>query len=509
MERYDIVVYGGTSAGIMAAVQAARMGMRVVVIEPGVRIGGLTASGLGATDAGDPAAIGGLARQFYERVGRYYGREGLVWRFEPKAALDVFQSYAAEHRIPVRCRERLDLAAGVRRNGTRIEAIRTESGRTYAGSVFIDATYEGDLMAAAGVSHVIGREANAEFGETLNGIRTLAPLPHPVDPYRVKGDPASGLLPRVNASPGGAVGEGDCKTQAYNFRMCLTNDPLNRVAIDKPPGYREAEYELLFRLIEQGCEELFFKLTMMPGNKTDSNNSTPWCSTDYIGGNVLYPEADYRVREEICRAHERYQRGLVWTLQHHPRVPEHIREVYKPWGLPRDEFIENRHWPPVLYVREARRMRGEAVVTEHTALGREAVPDAIALGSYAMDSHTVQYCVGGDGTVHTEGHFFVRVPAPFPISYRAIVPKRAECGNLLVPVCLSATHAAYGSVRMEPVFMILGQSATIAAAIAVERGRAVQDVDYGDWRRAADACGIITDLGEDYATPEGTTGNPL
>lgn len=508
-QQYDIVVYGGTSAGMIAAVQAAQMGKSVVVIETGARIGGLTTSGLGATDAGDPAAIGGLSRQFYHHVSDKYNREGVTWRFEPKAALEVFQEYVDAYQIPVFVKEKLDLKDGVIKSQDRIEAIRMESGKTFAGNVFIDATYEGDLMAAAGVSYVTGRESNDEYGETLNGIQPAQPLPYPIDPYRTAGDPASGLLERVNASTGGEVGQGDSRTQAYNYRMCLTNDPENRIFIDQPPGYKEEDYELLFRLIESGYDGLFFKLTVMPGNKTDSNNCYAHCSTDYIGANESYAVADYKQREQMNKAHETYQKGLVWTLQNHPRVPERIKEVYRPWGLPLDEFTENNHWPPQLYVREARRMRGESVITEHTVYRQEAVHDVVALGSYAMDSHTVQYVIGTDGTIHTEGNFFAGVPAPFPISYRTIIPQRAECANLLVPVCLSATHAAYGSVRMEPVFMVLGQSAAIAAVLAAEQNRAVQDVDYEELRRLAEQHGQILDLGKDYVTPDGTTGNPI
>ncbi|SDE25551.1 FAD dependent oxidoreductase [Paenibacillus sp. UNCCL117] len=506
--EYDVIVYGGNAAGIMAGVQAVRMGLRTIVLEPGVRLGGLTTGGLGATDAGDPAAIGGLSQEFYERLARAYGRPGLVWRFEPKAALNVLEDIMAEYGLTAVTKARLLEHGGVDKQDNRIRSITLESGEVYSGKVFIDATYEGDLMARAGVAYIVGREGNEVYGEANNGIRRLAKLEPRIDPYRVPGDPQSGLLARVNPNPGGKPGDGDGKTQAYNYRMCLTDDPDNRLPIEKPADYREEDYEILFRLLEQGYTGPFFKLTMMPNRKTDSNN-TGMFSTDYIGMSHAFAEAGYAQREELMKRHETYQKGLVWTLQHHPRVPEAIRSQYAPWGLPRDEFAESGHWPSQLYVRESRRMLGERVVTEHTVNGSEFVGDPVGLGSYAMDSHYTQYCLDEEGDVCVEGGFFVSVQAPFAISYKAIVPKRSECGNLLVPICLSSTHAAYGSIRMEPVFMVLGQSAGAAAALAAASGGAVQDVDYTELRSILDRDGQILDLGEGYVTPPGTTGNPL
>ena len=505
---FDVVVYGGNAAGIVAGVQVSRMGMSAIVIEPGIRLGGLTTGGLGATDAGDPLTVGGLSREFYARLGEKYKREGLVWRFEPGVALQVLEDYIREAELPVRTGGRLKEQGGVVKHGNRIEAIELESGEIYRAKVFIDATYEGDLMAMAGVSYVVGREGNEEFGETNNGIRKAAPLEPAVDPYRIPGVPESGLLERVNPCPGGSLGEGDRKTQAYNYRMCLTNDPANRVAVEKPEGYRESDYEILFRLLEQGYEAPLFKLTMMPGGKTDSNNSGAF-STDYIGMSHDYAEADYRRREQLAEAHRVYQLGLVWALQNHPRVPEPIRDKYRPWGLPKDEFAESGHWPSQLYVREARRMRGEATVTENTVNRLEQVDDPVGMGSYSMDSHCTQYCLDEEGRLCVEGGFMAPVPAPFPISYKAIVPKREECANLLVTVCLSSSHAAYGSIRMEPAFMVLGQSAGTAAALAVKLELAVQEVPYGQLRTLLEEQGQILDLGDDYVTPPGTTGNPL
>ncbi|RAV05138.1 FAD-dependent oxidoreductase [Paenibacillus sp. YN15] len=479
-KQVDIVIYGGTAAGIMAAVQANIMGKSAVVIEPSRRIGGLTTGGLGDTDVGMKEAIGGLSLEFYRRVARKYSQNGACWLFEPKVALEVLQDFVAEHNIEVVYGERLELKDGVTKQGSKIISIRMESGRVFSGKVFIDATYEGDLMGKSGVSYFVGRESNSQYGETLNGIQPgleLNELPAGIDPYVVKGVPSSGLLLRVNPRRGGNIGDGDNKVQAYNFRMCLTNNPANRLEIEKPEGYNEADYEILFRAIEQGQSSKFFKLNMVSADKTDSNNNSG-ISTDYNGMNHSYPEADYRTREQIWKEHLVYQQGYVWTIQNHPRVPEEIRAVYKPWGLPLDEFTETGHWTPQLYVRESRRMIGDYVVTEHVVRLKDPVPDSIGMGSYAMDSHHTQYYVNEDGHVSTEGGFYVKLKAPYPISYRAIVPKQTECTNLIVPVCVSATHAAYGSIRMEPVFMILGQSAAAAASLALDADGIVQHVKY-------------------------------
>ncbi len=496
---YDVVIYGGTSAGIAAAVQAARLGLRPVVIEAGSRIGGMTTCGLSDTDAGNECAIGGLAAEFYHRVGRKYGRTQPEWMFEPKVALEVMHDWVEEHGIPVLHGERIALNGGVKKRDREIVSLRMESGRIVRGRVFIDASYEGDLLAGAGVSYIVGRESNIKFGETENGIRSENELPPGISPYRQPGDPSSGLLFRVNPDAGGMPGSGDGKLQAYNFRMCLTDDPGNRVPIAKPEGYCEDDFEILFRAIEKGQTRRFFKFRMLPNRKSDSNNDSG-ISTDYIGMNHDYAEADYATRAKILEAHKTYQLGLVWTVQNHPRVPQEIREHYLPWGLPLDEFVDSGHWPPQLYIRESRRMVSNYVISENTVLLREAVEDSIGLGSYAMDSHHTQYCVGEDGFLRTEGGFYTTFEKPYPISYRAIVPKVHECINLLVPVCVSATHAAYGSVRMEPVFMILGQSATMAAWLAIQTGSAVQNISSMQLRAKLLEAGQI--LGDPNEVPD-------
>lgn len=517
-QSYDIAVYGGTSGGVMAAVQAARMGKTVVLIEPGNHLGGLTSGGLGFVDVGNPQTIGGLGREYFHRVWDHYrdeaswtwekrrsipGQHGLLragdqtmWTVEPSVAERIFDRLAAEAKVAVVRGERLDRKAGVGKAGQRIVSIAMESGLRVEARMFIDATYEGDLMAAAGVSYVVGREANALHGETINGIR---PRPKPgrfpegIDPYVVKGDPASGLLPRVHADWGGKLGDGDRGVQAYNYRMCLTAEPANRVAIGKPEGYDEKQYEILFRFVEAGSKDAYMKPSPIPNRKTDTNNNG-YVSTDYVGMSWDYPEADYATRERIAKGHELWQRGLLWTLQNHPRIPAAIRAEYAPWGLAKDEFTDNGHWPVQLYIREARRMVGDRVVTENTAMGKEKAADPVGLGSYHMDSHAIKLFVSPEGFVISEGGMFVAIPGPFGISYRAIVPKRGECENLLVPVCCSATHAAYGTLRMEPVFMVLGQSAATAACLAIDRQVPVQELPYPVLRERLLADGQRIDL---------------
>jgi hypothetical protein len=334
-------------------------------------------------------------------------------------------------------------------------------------------------MAKANVSYTVGREANNRFGEIYNGIQVTNTkghqLPNKIDPYIVKGNPGSGLLPNVFSNPG-RDGDGDNKIQAYCFRACLTNNPNNRVMIDKPEGYNEQEYEILFRAIEAGQKE-FFTLSPLQNYKTDSNNFSG-ISFDYIGANYEYPEANYSKRDQIIKSHEEYQKGFIWTIQNHPRVPENIRKFYGSYGLPLDEFTDSGNWPTQLYVREARRLVSDLVMSEKHIYLKENISDSIGLGSYTMDSHHVQRYVDSEGYVKNEGNIEVPVKKPYPISYKSIVPFEKECSNLLVPVCLAASHIAYGSIRMEPVFMILGQSAATAAVLAIEKGSSVQKVDY-------------------------------
>jgi len=503
---HDVVVYGGTSSGVVAAVQARRMGKSVVLIEPSHRLGGLSSGGLGQTDIGNKAAIGGLARQFYQAVREHYAGsaawkwqqreeymdsgqtrtaagEDAMWTFEPSVALKIFETWVKDHQVEVVYGERLDRRSGVAMTRSipwRILSIRMESGRTFRGRMFIDATYEGDLMAAANVSYTIGREANSVYGETLNGVQTghakyhqFAPV---VDPYVEKGNPASGLLPFIDPQGPGSEGAGDRRVQAYCFRMCLTDHPDNRIPFRKPAGYDPLWYELLLRNFEAGEAGMPWINSAMPNRKTDTNNRTGF-STDFIGQNYEYPEATYDERERIVVRHGLYQQGLMWTLANHPRVPEHIRREVARWGMCKDEFPEGDGWQDQLYVREARRMVGSYVMTQHNCEGRRKADDPVGLAAYGMDSHHVQRYVDANGHVRNEGDVEVGGFSPYPVSYRSIIPKDNQCTNLLVPICLSASHIAYGSIRMEPVFMVLGQSAATVAVQAIDEAVPVQRVD--------------------------------
>lgn len=504
VEEFDVVVYGATSAGVAAAIQVARSGRSVVIVEPGRHVGGLTAAGLGFTDSGDKRVIGGISREFYRRIKRHYDQpeswihqqpgsydryrpaDDAMWTFEPHVAAAVFREMLGEHRVPVHFGERLRrTAGGVRMGGdrpARLRAFWTGSGRSYRGKVFIDATYEGDLMAAAGVSYSVGREANEVYGERLNGIQRARNISShrflvEVDPYREPGLPESGLLPGIDAGEQPPDGEGDHRVQAYCYRMCMSDVAENRIPFPKPEKYDESAYELLLRNFEAGDLRLPLKLDRIPNGKTDTNNNFA-VSTDFIGQNHSYPEASDAQREEILAAHETYQKGLMWTLANHPRVPAQIREAMSRWGLARDEFRDNGGWPHQIYVRESRRMIGDHVMTEQDCRGLRQTEMSVGMGSYNMDSHNCMRYVTPDGFVQNEGDIQVNPGGPYRISYRSIVPQRDEVSNLLVPVCISSSHIAYGSIRMEPVFMILGQSAATAACLAIGRGVSVQDVPY-------------------------------
>ena len=506
---YDLVIYGGTSAGIAAAVQASRMEKSVVVINPDEHIGGLTTGGLGQTDIGNKMVIGGISREFYQRIKLYYEdtlhwewesrseyRDGgqtrtlpgedAMWTFEPRAAMSVFNDFIQQCSIPVIYSQRIDRVEGVEKQDGSIVSIQMESGREFHGKMFIDATYEGDLMAVAGVSYTLGREAVSEYGESLNGVQTRMAIHHQfedgIDPYLVEGDSASGLLPGIHKDPG-EEGSGDQKIQAYCFRMCLTDVPENRISLRKPGPYNELEYELLFRALENGYRGPFFIMSMMPNRKTDANNRGGF-SSDFIGRNYAYPDGDYRTREEIGHAHRIYQLGLLWTLANHPRVPGEIRDEWKQWGLPADEYPDNGHWTPQIYVREARRLVSDYVMTQHHCTQDSvSAEQSVGMGAYTMDSHHVQRYVNEEGFVKNEGDVQVGGFSPYPIDYRSIIPRKEECTNLLVPVCLSATHIAFGSIRMEPVFMVLAQSAATAACLAIDENVALQELDYRPLRR--------------------------
>ncbi len=512
----DIVIFGGTSSGVAAAVQARRMGKSVVIAEWTNHLGGLTTGGLGATDIGNKAAIGGIAREFYEQIAAHYenpdawtweqphksaalssgqerGKDPLVektgkptkWTFEPHVAMDIYKKWLTDAGVTVHLGEKL---SSVKKNGARIVEFTCESGRVYRGKMFIDASYEGDLLAKAGVSYHVGREANAAYGEAINGVRAKTPSHQftlDVDPYVKPGDPASGLLPFIQPGDGGQPGDGDKCVQAYNFRLCMTRTAANRVpwAEIKPAGYDEKKFELLARHIEKHEAEgkplkvgALMNPVMMPNDKTDTNNNGAF-STDFIGANYAFPDADYATREMIWREHEDYIKGFLYFLSTSSRVPQHLRDEMNNWGLAKDEFAATGHFPSQMYVREARRMISDYVMTEADCRWQRKCDDPIGLGAYNMDSHNCQRLAQG-GFARNEGDVQVGVAGPYPVSYRSIVPKGEQAENLLVPVCLAATHIAYGSIRMEPVFMAMGQTSATAAVLAIEGKTTVQKVDY-------------------------------
>jgi len=514
-EIYDIIVYGGTSAGVTAAVQASRMGKTVVIVCPDKHLGGLTSGGLGWTDSGRKEAVGGISREFYqlmkkhydkpnawvyqkpEEYSRYRSNDDAMWVFEPHVAEQGFEELVAEYRITVFRNEWLKRKGGVKKDGPRIISITMLNGKTYRGKMFIDATYEGDLMAAAGVSYHVGREGNDVYGETLNGVQTRNATKHQfekqVDPYVKPGDPDSRLLPRIHSGNPGKEGRGDSRIQAYNFRMCLTKVTENRLPFPKPDNYDPMQYELLARYLDLGWRAIFVKFDPAPNRKTDTNNHGAF-STDNIGMNYDYPEATYKRRQEIIKEHENYQKGLMWFLAYDPRVPVDVREKMSKWGLAKDEFRDNGHWPHQIYVRESRRMIGDFVTTELHLRRIKPTPKTIGMGSYNMDSHNVQRYVDNNGHARNEGDIQVNPGGPYPISYGTIAPKASECTNLLVPVCVSSSHIAYGSIRMEPVFMILGQSAATAAVLAIDNSIDVQNVNYPKLRSHLLADGQVLNL---------------
>jgi hypothetical protein len=491
--RTDVIVYGGTASGVIAAVAAAREGKAVLLIEPGAHLGGMVSGGLGATDTGNRAAIGGYAREFFNRVRDYYVvKYGPAsqqvkdcsdgFHFEPHVAEIIFQNLIREAKVEVLYDRRHLLS--VKKTGSRIDSISVQARAdgattTCVAPVFIDASYEGDLLAMARVKYTIGREGREQYGESLAGVQAHSRAHQwsvQVSPF---GDDRR-LLPFVQNDPLDRAGSGDRKLQAYNYRLCMTDRADNQVPFPKPPGYDSNRFELLARYLAKRPDlkvEQLMNPVRMPNGKTDTNNNGPF-STDFIGGNWDYVEADEAGRERIRREHINYTQGFLYFLANDSRVPENLHTEMNRWGLARDEFTDCGHWPHQLYVREARRMVGAFVMTQRAITEDRAKPDAVGLGSYNTDSHHVQRVVGPDGFVLNEGDFQVGVQ-PYSITYRSLTPNAEECTNLLVPVCFSASHVAYGTIRMEPVYMILGHACGIAAALAIDGETAVQQIPIG------------------------------
>lgn len=502
---YDLCVYGETPAGIMTAIQAARMGKKVILLSTTQHVGGVATSGLTATDLNNFRSAGGLTREFYQRIYTYYSDSSawknqhrdvffeqskkrtftgkndslrMQWVYESRVAEDILKKMLKEAGVTVKYKERLDLDKGVVKKNNAIISIKMESGKTYTASIFVDATYEGDLMARAGVSHIVGREPNSTYNETINGIRlneVIGVKGVSIDPYRKKGDTSSGLLPYLEPRIPGPDGSGDKRTQAYCYRMTLTDDPANSIPIEKPVDYNPDWYEWLARLIELDPERplnTFITFTPMPNRKTDTNHA------DFVGAAYEWPEANYTTRDTIARMHKAYALGLLWFFANDPRLPETMRTEMKRWGLPKDEFQDTGNFPNQLYVREARRMIGDYVMNERNCNGTEKAPEPVGVATYPLDCHFVSRVVDNEGKVRIEGSYGKQKNTYYTISYRSLIPKAAECSNLLVPICLSSSHVAYSSIRMEPVYMILGQSCGTAAVLALNNKTSVQQVKY-------------------------------
>ena len=485
-QSFDLIVYGATAGGVMTAISGARHGLKTVLLEPGRHVGGMATGGLSRTDVGTREVIGGLALEFYFLVGERYDmrrfNNPVAWFYEPKTGEAVMLDMLHKAGVTLLLNHRLKEGNGVVRQGTRVEEVVTTGGQRFRGGIFADCSYEGDLMAQAKVSYTWGRESVAQYGESLAGVRDRTPF-HQFKFNIAARDSAGHLLPEISGAPRGESGAADKRVQAYNFRIIATDDPANRVPWPRPADYSPARYELLARYLDAfvkntGRPPVFHELTLIariPNHKADFNNNGPF-STDYIGKNYDYPEGSYQRRSEIWQDHENYVKGFYYFLANDPRVPKPLQQEVRTWGLPKDEYADTGHWPHQLYVREARRMVGEYVVVQKDLQTDRAKPDVIGMGSYNSDSHNVQRFVNAEGFAENEGDMQVPVQ-PYQIPYRVMTPKAGEAENLLVPVCFSASHVAYSSLRMEPQYMIIGQAAGVAAALALQAKVPVQQVD--------------------------------
>jgi len=484
-QSFDLIVYGGTAGGVMTAVAAARHGMKTALLEPRHHVGGMATGGLSRTDTGVREVVGGLALEFYYRVGERYEtkryKNPVAWFYEPKVGESVMLEMLREAGVTVLFHHRLLEKNGVVMQDNRLVEIAMENGRRFRAKVFADCSYEGDLMAQSKVSYPLGREGSTQYGESLAGVRDRTPFHQFL--FDVPALDASGKpLPAVVAEKPEAPGTADRKIQAYNFRIIATNVPANRVPWPKPRTYDAKNYELLARYLDafvkvKGRSPVFHELTLIapiPNGKADFNNNGPF-STDFIGRNYGYPDGDYATRARIWQEHVDYVQGFYYFLAHDPRVPKDLQKEVNEWGLARDEYVDSDHWPHQLYVREARRMVGVYVATQKDLQTDLRKPDVIGMGSYNSDSHNIQRFVNSRGMAENEGDMQVSVK-PYQIPFRIILPKKEQASNLLVPVCFSASHVAYSSLRMEPQYMILGHAAGVAAAMAIKNGSAVQDV---------------------------------
>ncbi len=497
--NFDVVVYGGTAGGVIAAVSSAREGLKTALVEPTAHIGGMVSGGLGYTDFGKKEVIGGYALEFYYRVGRYYGMNrysnDVSWYHEPHVGEKILRDMLAGAGVQVFERSRIREKGGAAKDGTRIVSLTTESGDVFNAAVFMDSSYEGDLMAQSGVTWTYGRESTAEYGESLAGVRDRTPLHQFLVDVPAR-DAAGKLLPEIRGPQRAPAGSADKSVQAYNFRMCFS-DAADRIPFAKPPQYDPARYALLAKLIaarQKGenrvppLETLLF-IGRLPNGTSDVNNNGAF-STDYIGGSWDYPTASYARRAEIWEEHKRYTQGFLYFLGNDPAVPEALRAETARWGLCAHEWEDSGNFTPQLYIREARRMVGEYVMVQKDLQSDLTKPDPIGMGSYNSDSHNVDRIVDASGFARNEGDMQVAV-TPYQIPYRILTPKRAEATNLLVPVAFSASHVAYSSVRMEPQYMILGQAAGVAAKMAITGKRAVQEIDTKALTEKLRADGVV------------------
>jgi hypothetical protein len=513
----DVVIYGGTPAGLAAAYALTRRHRTVIVIEPTRFIGGMITGGIAIADTGTPQFVGGIAREFFQQVARlekatapddapamlFHGKwipwtTPRPWDIEPKNARRVFEDWSRTQKYQLILNEQVQ---SVTKSGARIISIRLTGGQTIAGRVFIDASYEGDLLARAGVSYTFGRESESQYGESMAGVRppyflrnySEAEYAAPTRAYMHLAqfggdirafDEHGHLLWGVEPGPLGQVGSADQSVQAYCYRLIATQRPDLRLPWPKPELYNPAHFELLLRYIRLHPEISFTHLVHLapiPNGKWDLNASGPF-SIDMIGGNKGFVDANYTERAEILRAHREYEQGFFWFLAHDPRVPSSLRDEVNSWGPAADEWADNGHWPGQIYIREARRMVGSYVMTQRDVLQERTKPDSIGLGSFVLDSHWVRRFADANGNVRVEGHLDESIDlskTPYEIPYRAIIPKAQDASNLIVPVCVSASHIAYSTIRMEPVYMILGHAAGDAAAIALQSGASVQQIDVG------------------------------
>ncbi len=494
---FDVVIYGGTAAGVVAAVSAARLGLTVALLEPTRHVGGMVTGGLSATDHGEKIVVGGDALAFYRRVGAKYGVP-LFWYPEPKVAERVLNEMLAEQRnVTLFLHQRLRERGGVRKDGVRITELVMDDGTRFRARLFVEAGYEGDVMKQAGVHYTVGREATSTHGESLAGVRPKD-RNHQFDVKVPARDERGRLLPEISPLPRGEIGTGDARVQAYNFRLILTTEKANQAPFERPAGYTPERYELLRRFVdvvqrERGTPPTLSELLLiradLPNHKADFNNRGPF-STDYIGASYRYPDGTYAERARIWRDHVLYTKGLLYFLATDSRLPASIRNAMNEWGLAKDEFVDNGNWPYQLYVREGRRMVGDFVMTQKDLQTELTKPDAIAMGSYNSDSNNVQRFVQDDGTVQNEVTMEVRVE-PYQIMYREMPPRRTEASNLLVPVPFSASHVVYSSMRMEPQYMMIGQAAGVAAALAIRGHVGVHDIDVAELRRLLASQGMV------------------